>query len=141
MSREKPVTKLEFGLILKDLADYGVKRITIRYSGGGDSGAIDETEVDFHERKKIKKKVRGKYKWITPKEPTISEWEGMKSKIESWAYDRLEVEDDWCNNEGGEGNIKIEVPSGKYRLNHGVHVIETVWDNHVGSLKKELADF
>lgn len=140
MSREKPITKFEIGLILKDLATYGVKRILVRYSGGGDSGEIDEVEAVFEE-KKVRRKVKGRYKMVIAKNPEIPNWSGIEDKIKEWTYDRLTHEDDWCNNEGGEGNIKIEVPTGKYKLNHGVHVMHTEYSASDGSLKKELADF
>jgi hypothetical protein len=68
----------------------GVKTVLIRFSGGGDSGQIDDIEIDMH--------------------PGHEEPAGLNKKLESWAYKFLEgVGVDWYNNDGGQGEIEFDL--------------------------------
>lgn len=37
----------------------------------------------------------------------------------------------WCNNEGGEGEIVINVPEERLEVSHGDYIMETVWDEYM----------
>ena len=124
----KVITKLEFAMILTSLDEHGVDVITARYSGGGDSGEIEEVDLEY--RRVLEKNERRSYP---------ENWGQISEEIQEWLYQRLEGEADWCNNEGGEGDLRIDVPSGEYTINHGTRP-EINWDELAGDLKEELKD-
>lgn len=113
---EKQTTKLEFGAMLLGLSEDGIKKVEIRYSGSGDDGAIDDVEPIFTEDEH---NVKYNHKEHQEKVKAIKNWDKARDMIEEWVYSRLEGESDWVNNEGGEGYGWIEVPSGKYEIQHG----------------------
>jgi hypothetical protein len=83
-----------------DLAKYrdaGLVEITVRYSGGGDDGCIDEVEV-----------TRGN--GVLTRE--------MKDEVEESMYDILADLPDWCNNEGGQGHATIYVKRDLIEVQH-----------------------
>ena len=119
------LTKLSLGTALLELKELGVIEIEISYSGGGDDGAIDDVELQYN--------LSGNR---TRADRQLPEgWDEIKNELEEWTYERLGTEGDWVNNDGGEGTITIQVPSGEYTLNHGVR--ETHWTNSEGDLKEE----
>lgn len=116
-----PMQKSDMGMALFSLAEQGVTRITIYYSGSGDSGEITDVSPEY----------------ISPRKERVDllKWNEIAKILEDWAYDRLEYEADWCNNDGGEGHIQIQVPSGEYQLHHGVRDI--TYSDSEGDLKEE----
>ena len=132
------MTELEMtGLLLK-LADIGITGIKVHYAGSGDSGAIesivytteelDEDEVDaFNELDTLS---------IWGTENNLSTLNsGLNSLIEDFVQDKLlnDIED-WWNNDGGEGEVLILVPSGKYQINNRIYITHTEGFQHDGSL-------
>jgi len=121
------------GLLLQ-LADLGVTGIKIIYSGGGDSGAIDDIiytteEVTFLEDLDD----------LDPYGANILNLRDLSnslySDIEDFATSKLldEIED-WWNNEGGYGTVLIAIPSGNYKINNNIYFTETITYNHNGNL-------
>jgi hypothetical protein len=122
----KKLTKLDLGMALFALAEKGVKTVIMRYSGGGDSGSIEEIEAEDRYEKTIN-------------ESELKRWNEIKLALEEWGYKRLEnTEGDWINNEGGSGTFTIQVPSGDYELAHSINVTKDF--NHSGVISEELAD-
>lgn len=122
----KKLDKLDLGMALFSLAEAGVKTIDIRYSGGGDSGSIEET---------VALDKKGVY--MDP--DTLDRWKEIVEALDAWAYKRLEnVEGDWINNEGGSGTFTIQVPSGEYTLAHSINVTQDF--DHEGTIKDELEE-
>ena len=125
------------GLLLK-LADIGITGIKVPYAGSGDSGAIesivytteelDEDEVDaFNELDTLD---------IWSNEDNLSTLNsGLNSLIEDFVNEKLlnDIED-WWNNDGGEGEVLILVPSGKYQINNRIYITHTEEFKHDGSL-------
>ena len=125
------------GLLLK-LADIGITGIKVHYAGSGDSGAIesivytteelDEDEVDaFNELDTLDI-------WSTQNNlSTLNS--GLNSLIEDFVQDKLlnDIED-WWNDGGGEGEVLILVPSGKYQINNRIYITHTEDFQHDGSL-------
>ena len=121
------------GLLLQ-LADLGVTGIKIIYSGGGDSGAIDDIiytteEVTFLEDLDD----------LDPYSENVLNLRDLStsfySNIEDFATSKLldEIED-WWNNEGGHGTVLIAIPSGNYTINNNIYFTETETYNHNGNL-------
>ena len=121
------------GLLLQ-LADLGVTGIKIIYSGGGDSGAIDEIiytteEVTFLEDLDD----------LDPYSENVLNLRDLStsfySNIEDFATSQLlDNVEDWWNNEGGHGTVLITIPSGNYTINNNIYFTETETYNHNGNL-------
>ncbi len=87
------------------LKDRGVEQIIIRYSGGGDSGQIDETTYS------------GQRIGEDRSAEDLSISKEVDTKIESVGYDLLENIGDWYNNDGGQGTVVISVADLYYEIN------------------------
>ena len=121
------------GLLLQ-LADLGVTGIKIIYSGGGDSGAIDDiiytTEKvtcleDLDDLDQYGENV------LNLRDLSTS----LYSDIEDFATSKLlDNVEDWWNNEGGYGTVLITIPSGNYTINNNIYFTETETYNHNGNL-------
>ena len=127
------------GLLLK-LADLGITGIKVHYAGSGDSGAIetivytteelDEDEVDaFMEIDTLNI-------WSNENENNLSVLNSeLNDLVEDFVNEKLlnDIED-WWNNDGGEGEVLILVPSGKYQINNRIYITHTEGFQHDGSL-------
>jgi hypothetical protein len=105
------------------LEDLGVKKVIVKYSGGGDSGQIDEilfskTEDD---------------------DENDGEDIGVNKEvleiIEAKAYRLLNPIEDWYNNDGGYGTVIIQVPTGEYNIENNIYITETETYEHDGKLE------
>jgi hypothetical protein len=121
------------GLLLQ-LADLGVTGIKIIYSGGGDSGAIDDIiytteEVTFLEDLDD----------LYPFDENVLNLSDLStsfySDIADFATSKLldDIED-WWNNEGGHGTVLIAIPSGNYKINNNIYISNTEEFTHHGNL-------
>ena len=121
------------GLLLK-LADLGVTGIKILYSGGGDSGDIDDVlytttkDVTFYDLNSL----------VDYQENTLyltNLDHDLKDEISDFASSKIldEIED-WWNNDGGYGTMLIKIPSGKYEINNMIYTTDTEDFHHVGDL-------
>lgn len=126
------------GLLLK-LADIGITGIKVHYAGSGDSGAIenivytteelDEDEVDaFNELDTLDI-------WGNNRNDLTELNVELSNLVENFVQDKLlnDIED-WWNNDGGEGEVLILVPSGKYQINNRIYITDTEEFKHDGSL-------
>ena len=121
------------GLLLQ-LADLGVTGIKVMYSGGGDSGAIDEiiytTEKvtnfeDLDDLDQYSENV------LNLRDLSTSLYSDIEDFATSKLLDNIE---DWWNNEGGYGTVLIAIPSGNYKINNNIYFTETETYNHNGNL-------
>jgi len=103
--------KLETLLYYKDR---GIEKIEVRYSGGGDSGAIDE--YVFHDK-------HGK---SINSEPTAD--------LEDYCYKITNIIEDWWNNEGGHGQINIDLIDNSYEIINNIEHREYETYTHEGTL-------
>jgi hypothetical protein len=121
------------GLLLK-LADLGVTGIKIFYSGGGDSGDIDDIV------------------YTTSKEAAFNNIMNLPShgedilylqnlndeladKIKYFANEKILNElEDWWNNDGGYGVMLIKIPSGEYEIANTIYVTNIEEFAHDGDL-------
>lgn len=107
---------------LKKYRDADIRKIHVHYAGGGDDGCIEEVEVEEGEGE------------LTPE---------MKDEIESFVYDVLNDFPDWYNNEGGYGNIYINIAKDRMEINHNVYYENSEtdaleYDEETGGKVKEL---
>ena len=121
------------GLLLQ-LADLGVTGIKVIYSGGGDSGAIDEiiytTEKvtcleDLDDLDPYSENV------LNLRDLSTSFYSNIEDFATSQLLDNVE---DWWNNEGGHGTVLITIPSGNYTINNNIYITNTEEFIHNGNL-------
>jgi hypothetical protein len=121
------------GLLLK-LADLGVTGIKIFYSGGGDSGALDDIVYTTKEIVDIEdinylQNFGDEVLYLKDLDSALDQ------DIENFAEEKIlnDIED-WWNNDGGYGVMLIAVPSGNYKINNNIYFTETETYNHNGNL-------
>lgn len=92
--------------IAQGMVDRGWKIVRIEFSGGGDSGSIENIEVDGES-----------HGW------SEREAEPFLQQIEEFGYKHLEGTGvDWYNNDGGQGHIEFDVSSVPYKFECSVDV-------------------
>lgn len=128
------MTENEMTGLLLQLADLGVTGIRIHYEGEGDSGAIESinyTTEEINEPSDVLDNIDSF--------SLENRLEDLNSKIatliEGWTHDKLinNIED-WWNNEGGNGDVCICVPSGKYCIYNNIRVTEYEEYTHDGNV-------
>ena len=132
------MTELEMtGLLLK-LADIGITGIKVHYAGSGDSGAIESLvytteELDMDEVDAFIE-IDTLDIWGNENDLTNLNHE-LSTLVENFVLEKLlnDIED-WWNNDGGEGEVLILVPSGKYQINNRIYITHTEGFQHDGSL-------
>lgn len=125
------------GLLLK-LADIGITGIKVHYAGSGDSGAIESIvytteELDMDE---VDAFIEIDCLEIWDNENDLTNLnDELSTLVENFVQDKLlnDIED-WWNNDGGEGEVLILVPSGKYLINNRIYITHTEDFQHDGSL-------
>ena len=121
------------GLLLQ-LADLGVTGIKIIYSGGGDSGAIDEiiyTTEEVINLEDLENLDQYSENVLNLRDLSTSLYSDIEDFATSKLLDNIE---DWWNNEGGYGTVLIAIPSGNYKINNNIYFTETETYNHDGNL-------
>jgi hypothetical protein len=121
------------GLLLK-LADLDVTGIKIFYSGGGDSGDIDDIiytttkEASFDDINTL-----SSYGEDLLNLQTLDD--ELSDKIKDFANEKILNDlEDWWNNDGGYGTMLIKIPSGKYEINNIIYFTDTEKFEHDGDL-------
>ena len=121
------------GLLLK-LADLGVTGIKIFYSGGGDSGDIDDVvyttikEAAFNNIMNLSN--HGKDVLY------LADLDGyLRDDLIDFANEKILNDlEDWWNNDGGYGVMIIKIPSGEYEITNTIYVTDTEEFEHDGDL-------
>jgi len=121
------------GLLLQ-LADLGVTGIKVLYSGGGDSGAIDDIIYTTQEVTSLEDLDD-----LDPYSNNVLNVRDLSTSfylnIEDFATERLlDNIEDWWNNEGGYGTVLIAIPSGNYTINNSIYISNTEEFIHHGNL-------
>ena len=133
-TKQNNMTENEMTGLLLQLADLGVTGIKIFYSGGGDSGDIDDIV------------------YTTTKEATFNNIMNLTSygenllnlqtlddelsdRIKDFANEKIlnDIED-WWNNDGGYGVMLIKIPSGQYEISNTIYITDTEEFQHDGDL-------
>lgn len=88
----------------------GVERVDICFSGGGDSGQIDDISIKMREGYEV---------------PST-----LKDELENWTYKYLEGTGvDWFNNDGGQGSVMFDCTTAPVTFVATIDVNHTVSDN------------
>jgi hypothetical protein len=123
-----------FTHVLFNLAAQGFEYIKIQYSGGGDSGCIDDVYLLFHGTVTIED---GEVSENNDRDYGTPDYV-LKELIEEKATTHvLDEADDWWNNEGGGGTLYISTLDGTYYGNHYVNVSDTIDSTLTGKFGDE----
>ena len=128
------MTENEMTGLLLQLADLGVTGIRIHYEGSGDSGSIESinyTTIKINEPIDILDEVDS---WS--QDHKLEDLNNdLTDSIDEWVNDKLlQNIEDWWNNEGGNGDVCICVPSGRYAIYNSIRVINYEEYMHDGNL-------
>jgi len=112
------------GLLLK-LADLGVTGIKIFYSGGGDSGDIDDVVYTT-----IKEAAFNNIMNLSNHGENVlylANLDGyLRDDLIDFANEKILNDlEDWWNNDGGYGVMLIKIPSGEYEIANTIYVTDT----------------
>ena len=133
------MTENEMTTFLFKLGDLGVTGVLAIYSGGGDSGAIDDILYTTE-------KLDGDDDWALDEIDDMDAYsvdakflraldqnlnDDLNDFLSQYILDEIE---DWWNNDGGYGKMSILVPSGKYKINNSVYYTQTEEYFHKGDL-------
>jgi hypothetical protein len=111
----------------------GYHTIQINYSGSGDSGDIDSIYL-------LKYKEVFSYNSETGIEHRIKEIKDCEEWVRDKADKILSGIEDWWNNEGGYGNMVIQIPSGTYIINNEINITQTESYQHGGNFLNETEE-
>jgi hypothetical protein len=133
-TKQNNMTENEMTDLLLKLADLGVTGIKIFYSGGGDSGDIDDIvytttkEASFDDINTLNSYGENLLNLHTLDDE-------LSDKIKDFANEKILNDlEDWWNNDGGYGVMLIKIPSGQYEINNTIYVTDTEEFEHNGNL-------
>lgn len=133
--------------IINKLVENGTYLIGCQYSGGGDSGCIENI---FCINNKTDKDIAdawlgffrtGNIGDLTPWDHVESEDELTKDEsyqMETLFYRHLNNIEDWWNNDGGQGFMVMEIPSCEFRNNNQTQYTDTEHFDHKGSFNLSI---
>jgi hypothetical protein len=135
------MNEIDITTVLYKLMDLGITGIQVYYEGGGDSGAIDsigytkdvnftlDTAHNYFDDYGLNQELNIDDKALNKIEKVIEDLanENILTNLE-----------DWWNNEGGYGNLYIEVPSGQYCIYNNIRIINTETYLHEGSITEKI---
>ena len=109
------------------IKDMGFTHIRATYSGGGDSGQIDNIEVLKGENTEDEDFIE---------EEDISEFKEIDCEIiEEWINNfMLNDIEDWWNNEGGYGEVLINLSDLSYKIDSNIYITNIESFEHTGTL-------
>ena len=109
---------ISIGILIFILKDYGVDTIEISYSGGGDSGAIDEFQF----------LTRIGLKGYEEPEIPVKICSRAESILENHVYSHLQTVDDWYNDDGGYGTYTLDLNTLKFDIENNTYYTKTHQD-------------
>jgi hypothetical protein len=123
---------------LVELKHHHITGILISYDGSGDSGSIENicyTKENFEKIEEIEDIIddiwhnKNALKFLS---------ESLHSTLEDVGYDLLENVEDWYNNDGGYGNILIDVNRAIYHIDNNVRIMTSQHYEHSGKLSEKF---
>lgn len=124
------MAKVDLESMMIGLVNCGIKKVCVYYDGGGDSGAIEsityttDPDIEFDA-------LQG---WNQGAD--LNDYNSdLYSLIGDYCHDMLlnDIED-WWNNDGGFGNVNIDVEEGTYEILNSIRVTDYEEFNHYGNL-------
>lgn len=123
--------------IIMTLMHNGVNYVGINYSGGGDSGAIDEIFLfkNLDEDSIQTGKIPEDYHYRKDEYPNIEEVEIdiNNNAVENLFFPHLDQIEDWWNNEGGYGSAVLDLRRMMLQIDNNTYYTEV--NNHDHSIE------
>lgn len=120
--------KLTSDGVLMLLHDMGIRFVQCNYSGGGDSGAIDEWGFYDETQRNLIDWESASFTDESATEEMDTTSEEMKNawkKVEGIIYNVLNTKvNDWWNNDGGYGSFLMDVTTCEYIVANNCYVTE-----------------
>lgn len=116
------------------LKDQGIKYVGCRYSGGGDSGAIDE--IIFANNLGDDWDLDSGYIPYEEGgvEPKMENIEGIKETLMDLFHEVTNNIEDWWNNEGGYGSVILDTNDGEFKISNNCFYQEEKNYQHCGKI-------
>ena len=116
--------------IMIGLVNAGIKKVSVYYDGGGDSGAIES--ITYSTDPNIEFDALQGWNQGTDLNDYNSD---LYSLVYDYCNDMLlnDIED-WWNNDGGFGYINIDVEAGTYEIKNSIRITDYEEFNHYGNL-------
>lgn len=116
--------------ILRLCKEKGATEIVVRFDGSGDSGSIDEVYIDLKEPLIVEYDEEStRYdgdKWVTT---STTKQVQLRDALEQITYDMLEKTGiDWYNNDGGYGELNVDLVQGTIQLEVNSRYTEVTTD-------------
>lgn len=116
--------------ILRLCKEKGATEIVVRFDGSGDSGSIDEVYIDLKEPLIVEYDEEStRYdgdKWVTT---STTKQVPLRDALEQITYDMLEKTGiDWYNNDGGYGELNVDLVQGTIQLEVNSRYTEVTTD-------------
>jgi len=116
-------------LMIHKLKDIGVAFISVEYSGGGDSGAIETIDCLDSMHSIINMSNFENY----------SEIQNILRDIEYYFEATiLSNIEDWWNNEGGWGDLTLDLSDLSYTIKNNINYMQTELYNHEGNISEQI---
>ena len=115
-------SKTEYLQLFHVLADLGVSAVTISFSGGGDSGDVDNPVYFNRKLKQLDKEQLGEF----------------DTQLTDFADILLQNTHDWYNNDGGHGEITLNVDEQTYEISQYIRIVNEEHYSFDGEIKDQL---
>lgn len=113
--------------VLSELKEKGAVLLELSFSGGGDSGAVDDVEVFTEEELPIKNDHLLHLEYCKENKDKIIELSSQQEDTlgDYFVHDLASREHDWWNNEGGSGSVSIDLTKMKVSIDWSINYIES----------------
>jgi hypothetical protein len=105
--------------LLCTLKEAGVSLVVVEFDGSGDSGSITGVEIEGGTPPLEAQWLFSSSSWVNEEWVTTEEVKSLplNEVLEAWCYDSLEESQiDWYNNDGGFGELRIDLVEGEVKL-------------------------
>lgn len=118
----------QFQMVISKMAMYDIKRMRAEFYGGGDSGQIEDVEVDPTLSERVDMLLKKKRYCIDARENIeVEEVVTLEQGFEHLVYEWLDTTGvDWYNNEGGGGYFEITLEDVGPKIHFDVYYNEIV---------------
>lgn len=137
---EKTIELTWDGILLR-LKEFGVKYVYAYYSGGGDSGAIDTWKFFGNEEGlsfDVEDECFSGFDDAEVLNLSTHEMSHLESLVKDEFYSVLNDVEDWWNNDGGWGEMVLEVDTGRYLIDNNCYITTTETYSHSGKFDSHI---
>lgn len=131
----------EKATLLTQLNLLGAKEVVVEFTGGGDDGQVDSTYyIDVNgDAQNIPQDMIAWTKMTYGTQEKITEKITLIDVLEDVCYRALDGTGlDWYNNEGGQGNLRIDLRESPVKTTLYVGINTTTTDDHEFDLDEEM---